>query len=451
MNSFEENIFTDNWAVFGEGFSAFSTPTKEPSNRVNFKKCAWQHNSAQFGSAVCILPHAWNIHKEGFMLLFVFSDCTVDSNYVKDVIDYISEMPPVKQGLEPCIVLTKNSTSPLQQLHNLLISNNNGSALHAGSYIIRFCNNSETNFSNNTGNLGVAIHLLSSLIQLDDNMRLFFDSNTAYSKGGAIYQNSFNVHMYGYSRTCFFKTTNINVKESSERNISVSFTNNYAGMKSCELSGSTGYASGHSVYAYSLVPCQRLYKFQASTLTANIFNQVGIFTYTPKGRVDEIATDANLLLFLGGGGGKEEPLPYKDSDDLNQTTITVYQIEIKNNSEDCTMIVDPAYQYMTHNKIILHGNTSSEATIVLSALASRWRALYFRVKMLPCPPGFTLQGHDIIKKVFTRKCVENQYTGIYIQGFAVRNCYDKAVLLWSRLLFYIPTTLLLLPNKGLQS
>ena len=183
----------------------------------------------------------------------------------------------------------------------------------------------------------------------------------------------------------------------------------YAGMKSCELSGSTGYASGHSVYAYSLVPCQRLYKFQASTLTANIFNQVGIFTYTPKGRVDEIATDDNLmqiercsvggkhLLIVprgGGGGGKEEPLPYKDSDDLNQTTITVYQIEIKNNSEDCTVIVDPAYQYMTHNKIILHGNTSSEATIVLSALASRWRALYFRVKMLPCPPGFTLQARS---------------------------------------------------------
>ena len=52
------------------------------------------------------------------MLLFVFSDCTVDSNYVKDVIDYISEMSPVKQGLEPCIVLTKNSTSTIAQPFN---------------------------------------------------------------------------------------------------------------------------------------------------------------------------------------------------------------------------------------------------------------------------------------------------------------------------------------------
>ena len=32
--SFEENIFTDNWAVFGGGFSASPTPTNEPSNRV---------------------------------------------------------------------------------------------------------------------------------------------------------------------------------------------------------------------------------------------------------------------------------------------------------------------------------------------------------------------------------------------------------------------------------
>ena len=414
--SFEENIFTDNWAVFGGGFSAFSTPTKEPSNRVNFKECAWQHSSAQFGSAVCILPHAWNIHKEGFMPLFVFSDCTVDSNYVGGAIDYESESPLVQQYSRGSGALYC-SDHELQFYGRTIFSGNNGSALHSGSCILRFRSNSETTFSHNTGYLGGAIHLLSSLIQLDENVRLFFDSNKAFSKGGAIYQNSFNVHMYRYSRTCFFRNTNTNEKEPSKRNILVSFINNYAGN---ELAESTGYASGHSVYTYSLLPCHRFYKFQASILTPGIFNEVGNFTYAPE-RCNEIATDANLTHIEQSTGGeknllvvpgKEKSFPYEDRDDLNHTTITVYQIEImKNNSENSkiNVIVDPAYQYITNNKIILHGYTGSEATIIFSALTSRMRALFFRVKMLPCPPGFTLQTYG---EVFTCKCAENQYTGI---------------------------------------
>ena len=103
---------------------------------------------------------------------------------------------------------------------------------------------------------------------------------------------------------------------------------------------------------------------------------MGNFTYAPE-RCNEIATDANLTHIKQSTGGekdllvvpgKETSFPYEDRDDLNHTTITVYQIEIMNNSENSNVIVDPAFQYITNNKIILHEYTDSEAYITNESL-----------------------------------------------------------------------------------
>lgn len=419
--AFKSSTFTENWALYGGGISMISTPTSEhsrnTSNTVSFEDCVWRHNIAQFGSAITILPNAWNIHKEGFLPTFSFSDCSIESNYVKTVIDHENNLFTQYSQGSGAMYCTDHT---LQFHKSITFSSNNGSALYMGSCKARFSKFSHTTFRNNSGYYGGAIHLLASLIQLDENVKLFFESNTAYSKGGAIYHHSFNFHMYSYSRTCFFRNINTNERDPLKRNITVRFIDNFAGTRGKRSAGSTGY--GHSMYVYSLLPCHRFYKFLASELTSNIFSQVGNFTYKPSGRPNEIATDAryshihdnrsdeNYLPILPG---KEEEFPYSDTDDLEHTTASVYLVTIQE-SDNSSVKVNQAHQYISTNKVKLFGNTNEEATVVLSALTSQQRALFFRVKVLPCPPGFTLKP-DMDNETFSCQCAYNtddQYRGI---------------------------------------
>ena len=413
---FESSAFNGNKALYGGGISMFSTPisqcTRNTSNTVNFENCVWQYNTAQFGSAITILPNAWNIHKEGFLPTFAFSDCTVDSNYVRTVVDVASNLATQYSQGSGAVYCTDHT---LTFHKHTTFSSNNGSALYMGGCTARFSKFSHTTFRNNTAYYGGAIYLLASLIQLEENVDLLFDSNTAYSKGGAIYHNSFNFHMYNYSRTCFFRNINTNERDPLQRNISVKFTDNFAG-----TSGSAGY--GHSMYAYSLLPCHRYYKFLASELTADIFSQVGNFTYTPAGRPNEIATDARHSQFhrnrsdesyLSILPGKEEEFPHVDTDDLGHITASVYLVTVQG-SHNTSIKVNKAHQYISTNEVKLFGNTNDEGTVVLSALASQQRALFFRVRVLQCPPGFTLRP-DVENEALSCACAyntEHQYNGI---------------------------------------
>lgn len=418
---FKSIAFTENQALYGGGISMFSTPTNErsstTSNRVSFEDCVWWHNIAQFGSAITILPNAWNIHREGFLPTFSFSDCSIDSNYVKTVIDHDNNLFTQYSQGSGALYCTDHT---LHFHESTTFSSNNGSALYMGSCTARFSRFSHTTFNNNSGYYGGAIHLLASLIQLDENVELFFESNTAYSKGGAIYHNSFNFHMYNYSRTCFFRNINIDERDPLKRNITVRFIDNFAGTRGKRSVGSTGY--GHSMYVYSLLPCHRFYKFLASQLTSNIFSRVGNFTYQPSGRPNEIATDARHShihhnrseeSYLSILPGKEEEFPYHDTDDLEHNTASVYLVTILG-SDNSSLEVNQAHQYISTNEVKLFGNTNDEATVVLSALTSQQRALFFRVRVLPCPPGFTLKP-DMDSEALTCQCAYNtadQYRGI---------------------------------------
>ena len=405
---FKCDTFTGNSAFYGGGISVYSTKTNQSSVNVSveFESCTWKHNRGQVGSAIAILPNAWNLHKEGYLPNFHFSDCEIQSNYVNRW--YLDERKTFREYSRGYGALY--CTDHTLEFSGITIFNdNNGTALSMSSCLAHFAENSTTNFSNNIGYYGGAVNLLSSILYLTDGSSMVFQNNTAYSKGGAIYQNSYKFQIYNYSRSCF-----IGKRGNKNSNITVQFIDNHAGDNV-----SKGY--GHSMYVSTLLSCHRYFNYSTSDLQ-QIFNYIGEFSYKPHKRESEIATDARYSFVDKSAWkkphidilpGKEERLNFEDRDDFNQSTRVVYAVTIRN-ERNSRVKVDPAYEYISNNVIKLYGNTNNEATIFLSALSSKQRALVFHVKMLACPPGYILTTQLKCECAFN---TQNSYIGIkYCNG-----------------------------------
>ena len=320
--------FTNNSADFGGGSSIFSTKTlaNDSSAQVIFENCTWTSNTGQYGSAVTVLPNAWNLYSEGYLPTPRFIGCILKGNIVR------SENIHVEGDYSQ---YSKGSGAFYCFGHNVLFeevtsfSENKGSAMYLGSCLGIFTESSITTFFNNIGYQGGAIYELSSVIYIHDNATMSFIGNQATDKGGAIYEHTFFMHIYDYSRTCFIDYID-NIKEVSDRNISVEFLYNHAGH------------SGHSIYASSLRPCYNRFSFSAANLSIDIFDQVGNFTYSPPDRPIEIATAINhsnitdtswsgQIAFIPG---KETKIPFFDVDDLNQNVTTNYLVTIESNKSE---------------------------------------------------------------------------------------------------------------------
>ena len=102
---------------------------------MSFENCTWWRNSGQFGSAIAILPNAWNLNTDGYLPTVYYSNCKLDSNSVIDDLD--SDSTFIRQ-------YTKGSGALFCTDHTFEFSNhnsflrNNGSAFYMGACIARF-------------------------------------------------------------------------------------------------------------------------------------------------------------------------------------------------------------------------------------------------------------------------------------------------------------------------
>ena len=416
---FLSNSFSENYANYGGGVSVFSTKTRvrNPNGTVSFENCMWWRNSGQFGSAIAILPNAWNLNTDGYLPTVYFSNNTIDSNHVMDDLD--NESTLIRQ-------YTKGSGALFCTDHTLEFSNhnsflrNNGSAFYMGTCIARLSEHSETHFSFNSGYNGGAVYQIASVLYFSENVVMVFESNAAYGRGGAIYQTDYNFHMYDYSRSCFLSYRG--VLAPPERNITIKFIDNSAG---------TGY--GHSIYTYSLLPCYRLFTFAISNITPKIFDQVGNVTFYPQDRDKEIATasshahtNAQDKLFIPALPGERILLPYTDSDDLGQETKSVYLVTVKGSGNSSTR-VDEAYMYISNNQVVLYGRSENQAELMLSSYQSRQRSILLNVSLLPCPPGFKLANESQHSSSECRCAygTESEYRGIVHCNMAIWRAYRR--------------------------
>ena len=180
------NQFHENHAKYGGAVSVFSTKTgiSNPSGNVTFQNCSCYENSGHFGSAIAIMPNAWNLNTDGYLPTIYFKDCTLNSNRITD--DLNNETTRIRQ-------YTKGAGALFCTDHTLEFNNynsftdNDGSAFYLGVCLARFYEHSNTVFMDNTGYQGGAIYQVASVLHLFENIDIVFENNTAYDKGGAIY------------------------------------------------------------------------------------------------------------------------------------------------------------------------------------------------------------------------------------------------------------------------
>ena len=404
--------FVSNDADFGGGSSIFSTKTivNDSSAMVVFEGCTWTNNTGQYGSAICVLPNAWNLYSEGYLPTPRFIDCTLESNVVRK-----KNIRTIRHYSQ----YTKGSGAFYCFGHNILFEKttsfkwNRGSAMYLGSCLGIFTESSTTTFWGNYGYQGGAIYELSSVVYVHNNATVEFIGNHATDKGGAIFEHTFFMHIYEYSRTCFIDYID-DIKEAADRNISVKFADNSAGH------------SGHSIYASSLRPCYNRFSFSAANLSIDIFDQVGNFTYSPPDRPMEIATAINHSNITDGSWlgqiavipGKETKIPFFDIDDLNQNASTTYLVTIDN----ANVIANQHYLEISSNIVVLYG-TPQNATVTLSDTSSRQIALSFLAMLQPCPPGFV---HDKSNSCICSIDTNSSYVGISSCNMAVMRAYKKS-------------------------
>ena len=408
---FKSDTFFVNSADFGGGTSLFSTQTmsKDVNAEVYFENCTWRDNTGQYGAAIAVLPNAWNLFQKGYLPTPIFKDCTIESNVIKD--RFIQQKENFYQFSKGAGAFYCSSHTIIfrKETHFLL---NNGSALYLGSCLVTFDEYSVVNFFNNSGYNGGAIYQLASEMYVSNNSRVYFNHNTAYDKGGAIFQHSFDIHVFDYSKTCFIDYVD-EEEDIDKRNISVEFLYNEAG------TGNDVPGYGHSIFASSLLPCYSRFSLSASNISFDIFKEIGNFTFTPKNRSMDIVTAVNrssipvshLSDFIPG---KEIQLLYNDTDDLNQTVHTDYLVTIRN-KPGATIRTNQNYSHIAADQTLsLYGKVKDRATVILSATTARQIALSFEVEIQPCPPGF-IQQNLLEEKSGPCICsddTESQYLGI---------------------------------------
>ena len=420
--------FVSNVADFGGGTSIYSTKTDimDSNTMVIFQNCSWKYNYGHYGSAVSLLPNAWNLYDHGYLPTPVFNNCTIKSNYVLE--KEVLSKPNFYQysggaGAFYCSrhnVTFKNVT---------LFLSNNGSALYLLLCLATFYDSSEVIFSWNFGYSGGAIYLLSSIVYFSNNANVQFIANRASNKGGAIYEESPLPHVREYSKTCFLDYVD-NIKNVTERNVTVLFILNEAGL------GNSDTAYGHSIYGTSLQPCYT--RFSVTNKSINIFSMVGNFIFLPNDMPMNIATDTdhseimqiNWPSEVGFIAGKAAALKFTDVDDLGQPTKTSYLVSVTDGSNNyvkhnTTIETGLAYSYVSNYTLALSGPSNQTANVTLTSTSSRLFSITFKVSMEPCPPGFVQRdvGNDM--QCQCPDGIKYQYPGISVCDLANFRAYRK--------------------------
>ncbi len=387
---YKDIVFEFNSGNFGGGYSLYSTKTREEDMHamVNFTNCKWNNNMGHFGSALAILPNAWNVYTFGYLPELTFSNAVLVDNKVKlKSLDH-GEHSVIKQYSEGAGAFYCSSHK-IQFYGCARFYNNSRSSFYLQTGIVHFHKNSISIFSHNQGYRGGAILLLGSIMYVHEKSSLVFDSNVAYEHGGAIYSSPIASHMHYYSQTCFMEYSQDEIyRPIADRNITMTFRNNTIQHEGSGL--------GHSIYVSSLQPCFRRHKSHINKLSQ--FNEIiGTFIFDPIDRDMEISTALNSSKILYNKdhpknifmlAGKEETILYEDRDDLGQETATTYLVSVLNDGATSQVSLNEAYRYITTNKLVLYGRGGDSAKVVLSSSGVRRSDKWFNVQIKTCPPGF---------------------------------------------------------------
>ena len=380
--TFQNCTIASNTAYFGGGVSFYAArepAESSPTNTLVFVDTILKDNVARAGSGADL--SVWHSVTRGATAVANFTNCSFSGNKGS----YTDQQNTVV-GIG---ALYLDSISVYFMAENWF-EDNSHSALAAFNAGIYLTDNATLRFVNNTGHNGAGIALLgAAFLQTYPNSRAEFVNNSAYLRGGAIYQYSIGHRDLINSRNCFIRYSNIS-QTPHEWESSFYFSGNLADRHN------------ESIHATSLLICQWGGAFGNSSLDlADVFCWPHIWNYSGNDCRDEVHTspahfEPTSDFQFDVIPGQRHILPLKMIDDRGSDVTNSSVLLAKSLSSGIQ--IDPSSKYISDNRIeILTGNISTvynnSGEILLETIDPRVIRAKFNITVLSCPPGMMLRGN----------------------------------------------------------
>ena len=359
--------FTHNCAEFGGGLKLYSYPERSEIlvNKMEFKDCTFDSNTAHAGSAIDITPNILHSLSNGFLVIPVIKDCTFSRNAVRPN-KYDSH---ATFGIGTLYISLYNVK--LEGFNNF--ESNIGTAIHVVNGNINM-SQSNVNFLGNNGIQGGAIALIgySSMI-VGPNRRYKFINNTALDKGGALYVHAVSSQNIIALKKCFVRYHDADTHVSDENwKVLITFTDNRA---------FTGL--GHAIFATTFFSCQM-------NNSMKMFGKWGI-TVERNSAIEglEIATEGSSIRSNNNPlkviPGEQFTHGVTIKDDFNQRVKEVLSAATWNftNIVNETSFFPCIEEFMT-----LKGKPNETIKLYLQTATSRLSYIRLDIEFIDCPPGF---------------------------------------------------------------
>ena len=383
--------FINNCAEVGGGVSYFSYRGTANTNSILFDGCTFKENIAHIGSAVAMTPNRFSKISSGDTVSPMFINCLFLANLV-----FNKCFPSLKAQRRAGIGTVYVSSYNVDFQGSNCFENNWGSAVYTFNGILNFTR-SDMYFINNTGHQGGALSLVGSSTIIVGPNNYEFINNTALTQGGAIHVSLSDNTDFTVSRSCFIRYFDDTKRFSAgEWTANITFSGNRALYNS----------AGHSLYVTSLLSCQTTYTFsgwaeESLEHALKLFNFSRVFVTrgikfdNDQALQPQIATDGAWLDVI-----KQMPLKiipgetYNHSvmvvDDLGQKIDTSFTVNIHKKLK--AVGLDSSYSTVVRNEIKLMGKANESARLYMQPVSPRNNFAKIDVKLLPCPPGFKLDG-----------------------------------------------------------
>ena len=387
--------FTGNCAKYGGGMlinSRKSRNSKFEYDIIESRSCSWTRNTARYGSAIDTIAGNTEPTLGELLLKTILINCTFANNRIEALRFGKGKVTVFGQGTVSVIDFH------ISFVGDTLFTENVGTPLYLSSSYADFSANSNTTFIRNQGLNGGAMTILgTSALRAKGGSIFTFTENEAYFKGGAIYYNNIDGHIYLTAHNCFIQYNHGEGNDSAndvEDKPQYIFTNNKAG-----TAFGNNDSLGKSIYASTLYQCEKYCGSNSS------MNCVGRFQYQNTCRNFELATSEwNMQIseytpLLHIIPGKETELPVQTTDELQQTLNAVYKVTLWHNSTtDIKPSILPAYRYIHNRKVVLQAEPSDEILkLALTTVHNREIRLTLSVIIVPCPPGYILHENSLCR------------------------------------------------------
>ena len=417
----ERSVFVDNRAVYGGGVALDLQNTSvsvifrecnftnnlghhgggvfmriESVKQVLFQSTTWEANYGHYGSAVMVKPCERCQKDKCSLFQPIFENCTFDGNVARTCAHMINNASNFFLSSRPKGIIYTRDISLMFKGTNIF-TDNNISAIYSISSDIIIHSESQMYFANNSGYEGGAIALYFSKLEIDDNVTLSFEFNSATYQGGAIFQKEQIFEEDRRFNTCFMKLRKYKSKLTKTRIFN--FNGNHAEKE------------GDSLFVSSVTQCHKFRSSHNLTCTEK-FNQYATFTFS-ECKSSEIETTGsdysvdNNPSILHLIPGKPSDLGISILDDMGKPINTVVRAQIL--SFNGTIELPPAYDFITNNDIVLLGQENSTAILILNLPDYKNYIINVIVKLLPCPPGLQSMNN-------TCKCLADKSSDTHLEG-----------------------------------